>query len=270
VLKDPVQPYDVDYLVLESTYGDRTHGSHDVQAELARVITETVARGGVVVVPTFAVGRAQTLLYLIRQLEASGRIPRLPIYVDSPMAVGALKVFEGRKSDLKLQARCESVRGVDLFQPANLHLCETRDQSKRINNEKGSAIILSASGMATGGRILHHLAQRLPDPRNTILFVGYQGEGTRGRKILDGAKEVKIHGDFVPVRARVDYISGFSGHADYEEIEAWLLGFPRKPEHTFLVHGEGTAAEALAARLRTRLGWRVDIAQEGQGYPLKL
>lgn len=270
LLKDPVQPYDVDYLVLESTYGDRLHGRQDVRSELERVVNEAVARGGVVVVPSFAVGRTQTLLYLLRELEAAGRIPKVPVHVDSPMAVGALRVFEKRIPDLNLRARLEAVRGVDLFKPSELHLSETRDQSKALNAVEGPAIIISASGMATGGRILHHLTRLLPDARNTVLFVGYQGEGTRGRKILDGASEVKIHGDIVPVRGKVEYVSGFSGHADYEEIEAWLSGFPRAPERTFLVHGEGTAAHALAARLRARLGWQVDVAQDGQSVPLRL
>jgi metallo-beta-lactamase family protein len=270
LLKDPVQPYEVDYLVLESTYGDRLHGGGDVCDELVRVITETAARGGTVVVPSFAVGRTQMLLHLLRQLEEAGRIPRLPVFIDSPMAVGALKVFEERVKDLNLGVRVEAVRGVNLFRTANLTLCETTEQSKRINNAKGPAIIISASGMVTGGRILHHLARLMPSPENTVLFVGYQGEGTRGRKILDGSPDVKIHGEQVPIRCKVEYIPGFSGHADYEEIEAWLMGFSRKPEHTWLVHGEGGASAALAQRLRSRLHWKVDIAEEGKPVALRL
>ena len=270
LLRDPAQPYNVNYLVLESTYGNRVHGDADPREEFTQVIRETAARGGVVVIPAFAVGRTQEILHMIRELEASDSIPKLPVFVDSPMAVNALRIFEDRLSDLNQCARLQLVRGINLFRTHSLTLSETPAQSKQINQVKGPAIILSASGMVTGGRILHHLSHRLPEPENTVLFVGYQGEGTRGRKILDGSPDVKIHGEQVPIRCQVRYISGFSGHADYEEIEAWLRGFTAKPEHTWLVHGEPAASTALAERLRTRLHWRVDVAEEGQPVRLNL
>lgn len=270
LLHDPSSMYNVDYLVLESTYGDRLHGAGDPVAALAEAVHASLARGGVLVIPTFAVGRAQLLLHVLRELEDAGSIPALPVFLDSPMAVGTVGVFERRIADLNLAARRLAVRGTRLFRPRHLHLTESRQQSQAINAIESRAIILSASGMCTGGRILHHLAQRLPDPRHTVLFVGYQGEGTRGRALLDGKPEVKIHGAYVPVRAHITSIPGFSGHADYEEILAWLLGFPKPPEATFLVHGEPAAREALAGHIRRHNGGPVVLPEEGRALPLDL
>jgi len=269
ILNDPVQVYNVDYLIIESTYGDRLHNDGTPDEELARVINESVERGGVLVVPSFAVGRAQTLLYDIRELEEKGKIPVLPIYVDSPMAGDATKVFENYLADLDMASRVLTLQGKKVFRPQGTHLCRTRPQSKEINEIHDRAIIISSNGMATGGRILHHLQQRLPDPKNTILFTGYQAEGTRGRAIIEGEPSVKIYGDHVQIRAKIEKISG-SGHADYNEILAWLMGFNRPPEKTFVVHGETESSQALAEKIRKQFGWEVVVPNFGESFDLNI
>jgi metallo-beta-lactamase family protein len=268
ILRDPMQAFNVDYLVLESTYGDRLHDSNSPEDQLARVINASAEQGGVLLVPAFAVGRTQLLLFVIRELEEQGKIPSLPIYVDSPMAVDATGVFEKRKGDYDLESKVLELSGKKILQPKKLRLTRSRKESKRIDSLKGSGIVISASGMLSGGRVLHHLVRRLPKPQNTILFMGYQAEGTRGRAILDGNETVKIHGQKVPVRARVENISGFSGHADYNEILAWLMGFNRRPVRTFLVHGEEKSSQALAKKIRGRLGWEVVVPRFGESFDL--
>lgn len=269
-LNDPVQIFNVDYLVLESTYGDRLHDEISPVDELVRVIEESIDRGGVLVVPAFAVGRTQTFLYMIRELEETGRIPAIPIYIDSPMAINVTDVFRNRISDQNLTARLLALQHKPIFQPQKLQICESREQSKAINKQKGPAIIISASGMATGGRILHHLEQRLPEPENTILFIGYQAAGTRGRTILEGSPSVKMHGREVPIRAKIESISGFSGHADYNEILAWLMGLNKAPVKIFIVHGEPEASNAFAEKIRTHYGWDVEVPGPGDGYVIEL
>lgn len=270
LLRDPVQVFDVDYLILESTYGDRLHDEVSAVDELARVINESAERGGVLVIPSFAVGRTQALLYLIRGLEEQGRIPSLPVFVDSPMAIDATDIFRKRISDFDITSRVLTLKGVEIFRPRQLRLCETREQSKAINDRRNHAIIISSSGMVTGGRILHHMVQRLPQPENTILFIGYQASGTRGRTILEGQPSVKIHGRQIPVNARVEKISGFSGHADYNEILAWLMGFNRPPEKIFIVHGEPEASTSLAEKIRDTLGWEVVVPEFGQSFEIEI
>ncbi len=270
ILRDPVQAFNVDYLVLESTYGNRLHEENHPDDDLARIINESVERGGVLLIPAFAVGRTQTLLYVIRELEEQGKIPTLPIYVDSPMAIDATHIFEQRAADENLTSRILLLEGVKIFHPKRLHICKSRHESKAINKITNRAIIISASGMATGGRILHHLVQRLPEERNTILFIGYQAEGTRGRTILEGHPTVKIHGEHIPVNARIETMTGYSGHADYREILAWLMGFNRPPEKTFIVHGEPDASAALAEKIREQFGWDVVVPQFGESYELDL
>ena len=225
-------------------------------------------RGGVIVIPAFAVGRSQTLLHVLRELEESGSIPKVPVYLDSPMAVDALAVHRRHLPDLNLLSRQKHLRGVQLFQPETLHLSVTRDDSKKINQIDSGAIIISASGMAAGGRVLHHLQQRLPDPRNTVLLIGYQAEGTRGRSLQEGKPFLRMFGEEVPVNAHIARIEGFSGHADYEELLAWFLGFNRPPERTFLVHGEGGSATAFAGRISQTLRWDVTVPQEGDSAVL--
>jgi metallo-beta-lactamase family protein len=260
--------YEVDYLVLESTYGNRLHDEDSPQEELARVINESAERGGVLVIPAFAVGRTQELLFNIRELEEEERIPSLTVYVDSPMAINVTSVFERSKSDYCLSARTQALNGKRILQPKQIQFSKTREQSQAINNEKSHAIVISASGMATGGRILHHLKYRLPNPNDTILFIGYQAEGTRGRAILEGKPEVKIHGKQIPVHAKIENISGFSAHADYNEILAWLIGFNRPPLKTFIVHGEPDASAALAEKIREKLRWDVVIPEFEEGFDL--
>jgi len=229
-----------------------------------------VERGGVLVVPSFAVGRTQTLLYQLARLEEQGVIPSLPVYVDSPMAIDALDVYEKRIPDQNLTSRTLTIKGKQVFRPSRLHLCDERTKSRAINDIKNRAIIISSSGMATGGRILHHLSNRLPHPNNTILFIGYQAEGTRGRSILDGEETVKIHGRRVQVAAHVENLSTFSGHADYHETLGWLMGFNKAPERVFIVHGEPEASESLAEAIRGRYGWDVAVPSLGDSYDLDL
>ena len=261
LLRNPVQPFNIDYLVMESTYGDRLHDNEDPKAALARVINESIDRGGVLVIPSFAVGRTQALLYTIRELEDEKTIPFLPVYVDSPMAINATHVFEQHKGDYDMRAKILELNGVRVLHPRRLKICRDRQDSMKINDVRNQAIIISASGMLTGGRILHHLAQRLPEESNTLLFIGYQAAGTRGRALQEGKPSVKIHGQQVPVKAKIENISGFSAHADYNEILAWLMGFNRPPRKTFLVHGEPEASAALAAKIKQHLGWPVVIPQ---------
>ena len=270
VLRDPVQVFNVDYLILGSTYGDRLHGDYHPAEKLATVINESVNRGGVLIIPSFAVGRTQMLLFIIRELEEQGKIPSLPVFMDSPMAIGTTDVFNRWISDMSLASRILTLEGKNIFHPKQLHFCESRQQSKAINQHKEKAIIISASGMVTGGRILHHLIQRLPNPENTLLFIGYQAVGTRGRTIVNGEESVKIHGRHVPIKAKVETISGFSGHADYNEILAWLMGFNKPPLKTFIVHGELDASKSLADKIRNKFGWDVEIPDFGDSFELEI
>jgi metallo-beta-lactamase family protein len=259
ILRNPRQAYNIDYLIIESTYGDRLHTETAVGDDLAAVINRSIERGGILVIPSFAVGRTQTLLYTIRELEEQQKIPILPVYVDSPMAIDATSIFENHKGDYDYQAKISELRGKKILKPRLLHVCRDREKSKAINTVKNRAIIISASGMVAGGRILHHMQQRLPEEQHTILFIGYQAEGTRGRAILEGKETIKIHGQHVPVKAQIENMTGFSAHADYNEILAWLMGFNRPPEMTFLVHGEPEASEALAQRIKDHLHWPVTV-----------
>jgi len=268
VLPEPDQVYNVDYLIVESTYGNRLHDEDDPIDALVRVIKESVKRRGVLVIPSFSIGRTQTLLYTIRELEENNRIPVLPIYIDSPMAINATKIFDKRITDFNLIARKEHIKGKKIFQTANLHICPSVDESKAINGVKEKAIIISASGMVTGGRILHHLAERLPYRENTVLFIGYQAEGTRGRTILNKKPTVKIHGREVPINAKIENISGFSGHGDYQEILSWLMAFNKPPQKTFIVHGDPESSQGMADKIKDYLGWNVVIPKFDQSFEL--
>lgn len=269
VLREPDQVYNVDYLIIESTYGDRLHEDVDPYEQLTQVINETVKRRGVIVIPAFSVGRTQTLLFALRELEEEGKIPTLPIYMDSPMAIATTKVFEEQVTGLNLSARKLILEGKSIFKPKYLHVCESVNDSKAINQVSEKAIIISASGMATAGRILHHLTARLPERQNTILLIGYQAQGTRGRALLEGNPTVKIHGKEVSVRAKVENISGFSGHGDYGVILAWLMAFNKPPETTFIVHGEEIASQALANRIKGKFGWNVVIPKFSEKFKLE-
>ncbi len=270
VLREPVQVFDVDYLVLESTYGNRLHEEVDPEEELADIINKSVDRGGVLVVPAFAVGRTQTLLYVLRELEEDGKIPELPVFVDSPMAINTTEIFRKHLAEINLASRVLTLKGKQIFHPKHLKICRSRDESIAINKHRKPAIIISASGMATGGRILHHLRERLPHPENTILFIGYQAEGTRGRALLEGTETIKMHGKKIPVKAQIANIFGFSGHADYDEMLAWLLGLNRAPEKVFIVHGEPEASASLREKIQSRFGWDVVIPELGESFDLDL
>lgn len=268
ILRDPHTVFGTDYLVVESTYGNRLHGSEDTKKAVARVINDSARRGGVLVVPSFAVGRTQELLFTIRELEEENQIPRLPIYVDSPMAVNATQIFMKNKQDYDLESKVLELEGKDILQTAKLHFSRTQPQSRAINELRNNAIIISASGMVTGGRILHHLFNRLPSPKNTVLFIGYQAEGTRGRTIQEGADSVKIHGQFVPIRAHVESISGFSAHADYNETLAWLSSFNTAPRKVFIVHGEPEQSRSLGEKIGKQFGWPIEIPEYLNQYEL--
>jgi metallo-beta-lactamase family protein len=251
---DPVMPApaairQADYLVVESTYGDRRHDPSDPAVKLAEIINRTIKRGGVVIVPTFAVGRAQELLYYLHLLKVKRAIPDVPVYLNSPMAADATRIFHDHPSEHHLSpdqcnAMCRAAKIVN-----------TVEESERLNTTAGPMIILAASGMATGGRVIHHLKAFAPDPRNTILFAGFQAAGTRGAAMLNGADSVKIHGEYVPVRAEVQILSNLSAHADYAEILDWLDNFQAPPRQTFITHGEPTAADALRHRIEEQKHW---------------
>lgn len=268
ILNEPDQVYNVDYLILESTYGNRLHESSDPVADFIAVIERSMQRGGSLIIPAFSVGRAQTLLYLLRLLEEEGKIPSYPIFVDSPMAIEALTIFEEHIRDLDLYTRLQKMAGKAIFRPQKLHICRSKEESISINQFHSGCIIISASGMVTGGRILHHLAQRLPDERNTVLLIGFQAEGTRGRTIQEKKDTVKIHGREIPINAHIEMIDGFSGHADYNEMLAWLMPFNQKPKCLFLVHGEADASQALADKIRKIYGWKVEIPEYGDSFDL--
>jgi metallo-beta-lactamase family protein len=237
------------HLVLESTYGDRLHTDVDPRDTLEAVVSATARRGGSVVIPSFAVGRAQLVLLLLHQLKTAGRIPDIPVFLDSPMATRATEVFARHLSGHRLsRSECDAVC-------ATATVIDTVEESKAIDHMRVPRIIISASGMATGGRVLHHLKVFAPDPRNTVLFVGYQAAGTRGGAMIAGVKEVKIHGEHIPVRAEVAVLDNVSGHADYREILQWLGHFRRPPRTTFITHGEPVPADALRHRVEEELGW---------------
>ncbi len=265
ILMPPPQPLGaVDVLLVESTYGNRCHpATDDTPQQLAQIVRDTVARGGSVLLPTFAVGRAQALLAVLQRLKRAGEIPaHLPIFLDSPMAIEATALYTRHRRLLRLPPAemaqlCDGVRMV-----------ATAAQSQRLAASRMPAIILSASGMATGGRVLHHLANLAPDARHHIVFAGFQVGGSRGAHLVGGAREVKIHGAWVPVRAAVSQLEGFSGHADADGLMAWLRQLPRPPAQTFVVHGEPDAADTLRMRIQDQLGWAVRVPQHQETVQL--
>jgi metallo-beta-lactamase family protein len=255
VLPDPSPPPQADVLLLESTYGDRVHEPDDQGARLAAIIKDTVSRGGKLIIPSFAIGRVEEVLYWIKKLEDDNRIPKLPVFLDSPMAIEALRFYASRAAELDpdVQAAAEVRR----FFTARFQAVSSAQQSSELVRSKIPSIVVSSSGMATGGRVLHHLLGVLPDKRSTVLFVGFQAAGTRGRRLVDGAREIKIRGELVPVAARVERLDSMSAHADSQETLRWLGGFTTAPRTTYLVHGEPGPMDALKATLESRLGWTV-------------
>lgn len=258
ILKAGVKLKDVDYIVVESTYGDRLHDNSDPGKEIAQVINETINRGGKVVIPAFAVGRAQHVLYYIYRLKQSGSIPDIPVFLDSPMAINVTNLLWKHASEHKLSKKlCQDICNVAFY-------TDTVDLSRRINDLKSPCIIISASGMATGGRVLHHLEHLIADPSNTILFTGYQAGGTRGDRLLKGEKNIKIHGAIYNVRAKIESLSSLSAHADYKETLSWLTCFKRPPKKVFITHGELPAALSLQNRITTELHWQTLVPSYGQ------
>ncbi len=267
ILKDPEPPPRADYLLCESTYGDRDHPTDSPYDALAAVITRVSKRGGVIVMPAFAVGRTQTMMYVLRQLEDMQRIPTLPVYIDSPMAISVTSLYMGHHEDHDVDfTRKESVG--DPLNSHSVHMTRSPEESKQLNNVNTPCIIISASGMATGGRVLFHLAHRLPDSRNAVILAGFQAEGTRGRALLEGAKTLRIHGADIPVRAEIIDLPQFSAHAGRGELLRWLSGMPAPPRQTFMVHGEPAAATALQAAIQSKLGWRVTLPAYHQSFDL--
>ncbi len=260
VLPDPMPVARAHFLLVESTYGNRIHEPDDDGERLAQIVRRTAERGGKVIVPAFAVGRVEEVLYWLRKLEQSKRIPILPVYVDSPMAIEALRYYGSRSNELDPDMR-PTAGEVSRFSTERFQAVATPQQSKAVVASGVPAIVISASGMATGGRVLHHLVAALPNARNTVVFVGYQAAGTRGRALVDGVKTVKIHGQLVPVAAEIDRIDSMSAHADASEILRWLRNFEAPPSRTFLVHGEFDAMVALQQQIDRDLGWQTKIPE---------
>jgi len=259
ILPDPSPVDEADVLLVESTYGDRLHDKDDGGARLAAIVNDSVARGGKLIIPSFAIGRVEEVVYWLKRLEQAKRIPVLPVYIDSPMAAGALQFYTQRLNELDPDMK-PAERDLCAFCTARMTIVATPQESAALTASRGPAIVIAASGMATGGRVLHHLMAGLPDPKNTVLFVGYQAAGTRGRTLADGAKQVKLLGQIVPVHARVERLDSMSAHADAAEIMRWLSNFKRPPAMTYLVHGEPVALAALAARIQRELAWPTHVA----------
>jgi len=264
----PAEMDDADILVMESTYGNREHPTTDPRPELARLVTQTVQRGGTVIVPAFAVERTQKLLFMLKELMEAGQIPRVPVHTDSPMAIQAVQIFLKHAEEFSPETKDLIAKYGDPLTWPNFYFDTTPEQSKRINASQFPQVIVSSSGMATGGRVQHHLLQRLPDPKNLVLFIGFQAQGTRGAEIKAGAKEVKIFGEVVQVRAQVAALEQFSDHADTRELMEWLHTFHHPPKQTYLVHGDLQASATLKAAMENSLHWKVDVAQYLEKVPV--
>jgi len=272
IIFDPTRIEAAEYLILESTYGNRLHtdkNSKNGKEQLRDVILATAKRGGTVLIPSFAIGRAQEILYTLRELEVENQIPVLPVYIDSPMAVDAFELFQAHKEEHDFEMKRLERAGTNPLQSQRVTFARTVEESKAINDHRFPSIIISANGMATGGRILHHLINRITDERNSVVFVGFQAAGTRGRLLSEGARHIRIFGVDYPVRAAIHIIDSFSAHADYVEMLQWLKGFKRPPRKTFLVHGEPKAAQAMKEHILAELkGWNVEIPAYLQSYEL--
>jgi metallo-beta-lactamase family protein len=262
IMVDPASVERADYLLVESTYGDRRHAERDPAVALAEIVDNTIARGGTVIIPAFAVGRVQALLFHFQKLKSSGQLSNVPIFLDSPMAEDASAIFCRNIGDHKLpEIECRRSCAV-------AHYVRGVEESKALTANPVPKIIISASGMATGGRVLHHLKRYAPDPKSTILFAGFQAGGTRGAAMVAGAQSIKIHGEYVPVRAQVSNLDMLSAHADVDEIMRWLRGFKAAPRTTFVTHGEPAAADALRHRIEEQLGWQCLVPDHAQKVEL--
>ena len=268
-LNDPAPCSEADWVLMESTYGDRLHGSEDtIEGELRDVLNAAVRAGGNVVIPSFAIERSQELLYYLNRLQRAKQVPRVPVFLDSPMATRVTEVFSHHPDFLDTEMRGLLARDASPFELPSLVMARTADESKAINAIRGTAVIIAGSGMCTGGRIKHHLVRNLPRRESTVLFVGYQASGTLGREILEGAKSVRILGAQVPVRARVARIAGFSAHADRDELLRWASAITTKPRGAFVVHGEPEVAEGFGRTLADRTGWQTSVPSGGDSVTL--
>ncbi len=262
VMLAPDPPPSADYLVTESTYGDRIHGTEDASEELGAIVRRTLGRGGTVLIPSFAVGRTQAVLFLLAELRRRGRIPDVPVQLNSPMAISATELFLAHPGEHRLDpAQCQLLK-------ESVQFVRTPDESKRLTPRRGPMIVISASGMATGGRVLHHLRTVAPDHRSSIVFVGFQAAGTRGDSLVRGTDEIKIFGQYVPVRADVHRIDGLSAHADWRELIDWLASGSLRPERAFVVHGEAASADTFRRRLRDELGWSAEVPLQHESREL--
>lgn len=268
ILRDPAPLGDADYIVIESTYGDRRHDPTPMRTQLERIVRAAIARGGAIVVPAFAVGRTQDLMYYLSDLETTGRIPRLLTYVDSPMAIDATEIYAEHADELDDEMHRLLRSGNFPLRSGDFRLARTVEESRAINKVAGPVLIISASGMATGGRVLHHLRRHLPDPRATVILTGYQAIGTRGRALEEGATSVRVFGHELPVRAHVETLQGLSAHADADGLLRWLRTATHAPRCVFVVHGDPVPAQTLAMRINGELGWTVAVPKHGESVSL--
>ncbi len=261
IMYDPEAIRDADILLTESTYGDRLNPMEDVEGQLTQIVNEAYANNGTLVIPAFAVGRSQLLIYYFHKLMEAKKVPVLPIFLDSPMAISVTNLYEKHAGIHKIKVTKDRNELVSIFDAPNIHFCNSKESSKVLNEMKKPAIIISASGMATGGRVLHHLVHRLPNENDTVLLAGYQAEGSRGRNILEGEKFIKMFGEQVPVRCHVREVHGLSAHADQSELMQWLSNFKKAPKTTFIVHGEEASATVFSKTIQEKLKWNTVIPE---------
>ena len=270
IITDPAKIHQADYLVIESTYGDRIHSDEDAKAKLETILNDAYKNGKCVIVPSFAIGRTQELLYYITLLQQESKIPRIPIYIDSPMATSATVIYDATIEDHDVDMKLLRGEGIDPLHPENVSFVRDRNQSKAINSQSGPMMIISGSGMANGGRVIHHLLHRLSDPNTVVLFTGYQGIGTLGRRLFDGEPTVRILGHEIEPKAQIEKLNSLSAHADYTEILHWLKDIKVEPKQTFIVHGEPEAQAALVEHIKETLGWKnITIPEQGDEFMLK-
>lgn len=268
VMHEPAALTKADVLIVESTYGGRSNPVEEVEKNVSRVVHESITRNGALVIPAFALGRTQTLLYYLHKLQEENKIPSLPTYIDSPMAIKVTDLYESHASYHRIPVARARGQLISLFDSPNMHFCQTVESSKAINDIKKPIIVISASGMSTGGRILHHLFHRLPRREDTVLFVGYQAEGTRGRDLLEGAKTIRMFGQQVSVQCQVREVSGLSAHADQPELLRWMSSIQDSPKLTFITHGEPESAKALQKEITARFGWRTYVPYYLESFEL--
>lgn len=268
IMHPPAAVEEADILVVESTYGDRANPMEKVEDDLQKVINDSLHLSGPVVIPAFAVGRTQSLIYYIQKLIDQKKIPPLSIYIDSPMAISVTNLYEQHPDDHRIEVLHDQGQKISLFDASNIHYCNSAESSKALNDLRKPCIIISASGMATGGRILHHLFHRLPDPSTTFLFAGYQAAGTRGRDIIEGRESIKIFGQYIPVRARVKVVNGLSAHADQYELFRWLSTIKNKPKKVFVTHGEPASAKTFSEEIIKKFNWQVFVPEYLESFVL--